>query len=628
MVKVWKTAIWFASFFIFCGLFVFPALSSWQLEFYGAVGGEVAGSCYYLTNGVEAILIDCGSHFSEAIEIGGKTERINDEGDFPFDGRKVKAIILTHAHDDHIGRLHYFMWRYPDFNGPIYMTPATWELYSADLDDTIKYSKIPEKDKQTVKMRIEKQKDTVRPLVAFSLVEGVSAYFVENGHIPGSVSVIVNIVEGEEVTTICFSGDIGPGNHPFLPDIPYRIFSMTNPDIVVIESTYGNKIRADPNQIETEIERFYRVIRESVENKKLVIIPTFALDRTQRILALLVDGIKRGKIPPNTKIAVGGKSSRSFTEKYIKMMNCEECEKMGFSKEFCEEKPLDPRFWDWVRFSTNTAQAKNYDIIVAPSGIGGSSDSKELLKAYVSDPNTVVIKVGWAPDKSPMGQIGAGKSIVQIDDKSYKVNCSVYSFHDIFSGHADQNGLLRFLESFGQLKTVIITHGNNDCRDALEKAIRTKRPGVTIFKPNYGWIFDIKTRTCREGQAHLEEPRRSILSEQAMVVIKAVLPNPRGPEPDEEWIELMNIGKEPVNLRGWYIRDNSGEYVINYDIYLAPFQSIKIYGTEYNPEGDPKGVYLSNTRDCVRLFRPTGEEVSSCCWDTPRETDEVLLCGN
>jgi len=613
MVADRKILIWFASLFIFCTVLVFSAFSSWQLEFYGAVGGEVAGSCYYLTNGVEAILIDCGSHFSEAIEIGGRTVRIKDEDDFPFDGRKVKAIILTHAHDDHIGRLHYFMWRYSDFTGPIYMTPATWELYSADLDDTIKYSEIPETDKPLVKMRIEKQKDTVRPLVAFSLVEGVSAYFIENGHIPGSVSVIVNIVEGEEVTTICFSGDIGPGNHPFLKDIPYSIFSMTNTNILVIESTYGNKKRRDKEQMEVRIEEFYQVIRESVENKKLVIIPTFALDRTQRVLALLVEGIKDGKIPPNTKIAVGGKASRSFTEKYITMMNSQECERIGFSKKFCEEKPLDPRFWEWVRFSTNTAQAKNYDIIVAPSGTGGSSDSNELLKTYVSDPNVVVIKVGWAPDDSPMGQIEAGK---------IRVNCSVRSFHDIFSGHADQTGLLRFVESFGRLNTVIITHGNDVCRDALEEAIASKRPELTICKPNYGWIFDIKTQTCREGQKLPEEAR------QATVVIKAVLPNPSGPEPDEEWIELVNVGEEPVNLRGWYIRDNSGKYVINSDIYLAPSQSIKIYGWEYNPEGDPKGVYLSNTQDCVRLFRPTGEEVSRCCWDTPRATDEVLLCGN
>ncbi len=620
--RVGKIAIWFAILFIFCGLFVFPAFSSWQLQFYGAVDGEVAGSCYYLTNGVEAILIDCGSHFSEVIEVEGRTLRINDEDDFPFDGRKVKAIILTHAHDDHIGRLHYFMWRNPDFTGPIYMTPATWELYSADLDDTIKYSQIPETDKPIVKMRIEKQKDTVHPLVAFSLVEGVSAYFIENGHIPGSVSVIVNIVEGEEVTTICFSGDIGPGNHPFLKDIPYSVFSMTNTNILVIESTYGNKIRDNNEQIETQTEQFYRVIRESVENKKLVIIPTFALDRTQRILALLVEGIKGGKIPQTTKIAVGGKSSRSFTEKYVAMMNSKECERIGFSKGCCEEKPLDPRFWTWVRFSTNTAQAKNYDIIVTPSGTGGSSDSKELLKAYVSDPNVVIIKVGWAPGDSPMGQIGAGNSSVQIDGKSYKVNCVLHSFHDIFSGHADQNGLLRFVESFGRLTTMIITHGNEICRNALEKAIREKRPSLAIFKPNYGEIFDIRKRICIEA-APPPSP-----SEQAMVVIRAVLPNPRGLEPDEEWIELVNIGKEPVNLRGWYICDNSGTYVIDRDIYLKPSHSIRIYGREYNPKGDPKGVYLSNTQDCVRLFRPTGEEVSRCCWNTPRATNEVLHCGN
>jgi len=259
--KVSKTVVQSFIFVVLTGVFAFHGFPSWQLFFYGAVGGEVAGSCYYLTNGTDAILIDCGSHFSEEIEIEGKTIKINDDDPFPFDGTKVRAILITHAHADHIGRLHWFILQYPDFTGPIYMTPATWEIYSATLDDTIQYADcFPGCLKTTVKERIKNQKEVVFPLVAFSLVEGVSAYFVENGHIPGSVSVIINIVERNEVTTICFSGDIGPGNHPFLKDIPYDVFSMTQADILVVESTYGDKSR---DNVET-VEEFYQVIRESV----------------------------------------------------------------------------------------------------------------------------------------------------------------------------------------------------------------------------------------------------------------------------------------------------------------------------------------------------------------------------
>lgn len=130
---------------------------------------------------------------------------------------------------------------------------------------------------------------------------------------------------------------------------------------------------------------------------------------------MLAEGIRDGKIPATTKIAVGGKSSRSITEKYAEMMNCKDCEKMGFSTKFCREKPLkefcveesrDARC-TWVRFNkTNIAEAKNYDVIVTPSGIGESSDSKGLLKEYVRYENVVVIKVGWAPSNSPMGRLG------------------------------------------------------------------------------------------------------------------------------------------------------------------------------------------------------------------------------
>lgn len=149
-------------FVVLTGVFAFHGFPSWQLFFYGAVGGEVAGSCYYLTNGTDAILIDCGSHFSEEIEIEGKTIKINDDDPFPFDGTKVRAILITHAHADHIGRLHYFMLQYPDFTGPIYMTPATWEIYSATLNDTIENAKGFTKDlKISVRTRIINQKTAV-----------------------------------------------------------------------------------------------------------------------------------------------------------------------------------------------------------------------------------------------------------------------------------------------------------------------------------------------------------------------------------------------------------------------------------------------------------------------------------
>jgi len=282
----------------------------------------------------------------------------------------------------------------------------------------------------------------------------------------------------------------------------------------------------------------------------------------------------------------------------------------------------------WVRFSeTNIAEAKNYDVIVTPSGTGESSDSQKLLKAYVGDPNVVIVQVGWAPGDSPMGQLGAGKRIVEIEEENngqkvkytWRVNCIFYSFHDIFSGHADQRGLLRFVQTFKNRDTVIITHGNEGCRDALEKAINEKIPGLKIFKPNYGWGFDIKTRSpIPPKESYQTEPQ---------VVIAAVLPNPRGLEPDNEWVELMNIGPERVNLNGWYICDNAGIYVIDRDIYLEPHQSIKIYGREYNPIRDEKGVWLANDRDCVHLFKPTGEEVSRCCWKRRLDPDEVLPCG-
>ncbi|MEN3010395.1 MAG: MBL fold metallo-hydrolase [Candidatus Bipolaricaulaceae bacterium] len=488
---------------LFC-FWVYSVLADWELKFYGAVGGEVAGSCYLLTNGTDSILIDCGSHMSEEIELEGQKQEISDYSPFDFSGETVKAIIITHAHADHIGRLPYFFLYNPDYKGPVFMTYATAELYFATLNTTINYMKgvdgkeLDSTTKETIKRRLKEQIDPVHFMVAFSPVQGVSAYFINTGHIPGSSAVVLNLVEGEGVTTVTFSGDLGPGDHPFLPPMPLDSFSHTQTNILVIESTYGDVVRSKEEKAK-ELEDFYQALTEYC-GQKLVIIPTFALDRTQRILATLVEGIRQGRLPAGLKIAVGGKSSQEYTEAYTNMMATEDLCSRYFSSTFCTSKPLDKTYFEYKRFFEEDYDlARNYHIIVTPSGTGASSDAATLLRYYLPNENVLVMKVGWAPLDSPMGQLAQGRQTVSIGGVPVPVKADFRSYHSLFSGHADQQMLVEFVQAFPNLRAVVVTHGSEAARDALEKALRAANANLQIVRPQYRQVLNLKSLTITES---------------------------------------------------------------------------------------------------------------------------------
>lgn len=136
----------------------------------------------------------------------------------------------------------------------------------------------------------------------------------------------------------------------------------------------------------------------------------------------------------------------------------------------------------------------------------------------------------------------------------------------------------------------------------------------------YASLFECVDR-CRllPDSLPLEQPP------QPKVIISAVLPNPKGPEPDNEWIELKNIGMTPVDLSGWVLTDDEGFYKIPTGVVLQPGATWRVWGYQYNPTRIRRGLYLANDHDCVRLLNPKGEEVDSCCWTEARE-EAVIKC--
>lgn len=487
------------------GQICFSTDSEVLLSFFGGAD-QVAGSCYLLQTQEDQVLIDCGSLMPGSADDSpiASTSAMSDEGAFEFSPNDVDALLLTHAHLDHTGRIHYLVQK--GFEGPIYMTQATADIFLARLNDDVYYSEVPQEEQQRLIEDIHEQLRLVSYGERISVTEAIKCVFVDAGHLPGSASIVVTITSGLEKATMTFSGDIGSGLHPFLnlPDL--EMLSRTDTQVLQIESTYGYAAPREPS--ETGYEKLWDTLREAKETGCLVIIPAFALDRTQRVLGAIEEGIRQGSLRSDTRVLVGGKSSCYFTNLYKAFASNKGQYAQYFSDAFWDNAMLTQLEWTYARgencsgFDPHPAINKNYyrqfDIVIAPSGTGDSSLSKSLLKAFADDPDVVVVKVGWAPPSSPMGQLAAGAEVIFFDDDGTRLEVVPHvreSFLDVgksFSGHADIAMLLEYIEAFSDLESVIIVHGDDSfgARAGLRAAIFDRFPELNVLLPFYGQTID------------------------------------------------------------------------------------------------------------------------------------------
>ncbi len=461
---------------------------SYNLYFYGAVGGIVDGSCYLLSSKNESIVIDIGSFFSNEEEknshINVNRKFSNENIDFKDDLRKIKAILITHAHDDHIGRLHYLVYQLYKKNikdYKIYMTLPTYTIYIQKIEDTIKYSKIDKELKKIIKDEIINKIRIISPNSNFYITNNIEGYTILNSHIPGSVSILLTIKNSKK--RILFSGDIGNDFIIHLNPVQYQELNKFDPDYLVIESTYGNKNFSYNNQLEynEKLQEFLEYINYLKNKKKKVIIPAFAIDRTQKILFTLLYGIENNIIDNDIKIAIGGKSSQKITQAYLEMLNDISYniffnkQKINFNIISKNENYYFDRFKESESDKLNEKLNK-YDVIITPSASGETSDSKVLLNRFLNDPTIVVIKVSWTPPNSLVSKI-------------FENNYNLYNrnYSEIFSSHSDKKSLIKYIRNLknNNLKTIIITHGSNLSRDSLENEIKNNFKSILILKPNY-----------------------------------------------------------------------------------------------------------------------------------------------
>lgn len=444
-----------------------------ELKFFGAAK-EVTGSCYGLETQDEKILIDCG------LFQGGKDmERMNYEN-FDFDPRKFSALILTHAHLDHCGRIPKLI-KF-GFKGKIFATDATRDLAEVIMLDS---AKIAAEDTYHENKRRAKQglpprkpiyndidvKNAMKLFVTVSygndakISKNIIARFYDAGHILGSASVQLKVKEKKKTTLIAFSGDLGQGN-AILVQNPEKI---TKADYTLIESTYGDRLHQPVDQRQKEL---IRIINESYKRGGKLLIPSFAVERAQEIIYCIGELMQKGKIPKMPVFLDSPMALRATAvfSKYPEYYNKTVQKSIG-------EKRDPFNFHELIKTETVNQSKEINDIIkpciiIAGNGMCTAGRIKHHIRHNIENPKTTLLFIGYQV-KGTLGYwIKKGEKIIRLLGGQAKVNAKIESI-DGFSAHADYKGLIDWLSGFSpKPKKIFITHGDEEQSVAFLERIK------------------------------------------------------------------------------------------------------------------------------------------------------------
>lgn len=432
-----------------------------KIHFHGAAQ-TVTGSQHLLEINGHRLLLDCGLYQ------GRREETYSRNLNFSYDPHEIDAVILSHAHIDHCGNLPNLV--QDGYGGPVYATHATVDLATIMMADS---GRIQESDAEFVnKKRLARGEEPIEPLYTeadaqhaadlfkgvdynrpFEPVPGVIARFVEAGHILGSAAVSLEIEEKGRKIRFWFSGDIGRYKLPLLRDpvLPENV------DYLLMESTYGDKSHADPSLAFNE---FRDVVRRTLKRNGKVIIPAFAVGRTQELVYHLNEMMFDGDVP-RVPVFVDSPLAVNASTIFKKHPECFDAETRQFVEE-ARHPALDFKMLTYVQ-SVEESKALNLRkdpmIIISASGMAETGRILHHLRNNIENPRNTVCIVSWQAPYTLGRRLADREKQIKIFGEPYTVNAEVATIGGL-SGHAGQDLLTKYAVNVkNTVKKVFLVHG-------------------------------------------------------------------------------------------------------------------------------------------------------------------------
>lgn len=481
-----------------------------RLQFLGAAGC-VTGSCMLLTTSNASVLVECGMFQ------GSKTLKALNYEPFPFDVRAIDAVLLTHAHIDHSGLLPKLA--LAGFRKRIFATQGTIDLCGVLLPDS---GAIQEMEVETLNRRNARHgKNTVAPIftkadaeeslknftaVPFEawveIATGVRARWWNAGHILGAASIEVEVEDAGEKQTLLFSGDLGPGGRRFADD-------PTGPsgvDHLVVESTYGDIERPPLGEAERKRMLAAEVMEAHAAGGPLLI-PAFAVERTQELISDLLELMDTDQAPP----------APIFLDSPLAIRACDIF--LRHDDANGSDTPFERlRESQWLRFTERVDESRaiermrGWHIIIAASGMCDAGRVRHHLKRLLWRPEATVMLAGYQAIGTLGRLLQEGNTAVRIQGDDIDVKARIRNI-DIYSGHADANGLVGWVQARAPVRgSIFLTHGEPENLAALQKRLAAVLPDTAPIVAELDRVY----RLAPAARANPEPHARARLTPRAV----------------------------------------------------------------------------------------------------------------
>ncbi len=466
-----------------------------KLAFHGATR-TVTGSCYMIITDTAKVLIDCGMFQ------GAKTITELNYRPFPFDARAVTALVLTHAHIDHTGVVPKLVKH--GFKGPIHASEGTRDLCGIMLPDSgfIQESEVKQLNERNRRKGLAEVEpmytldDAMAALTQFKTesmetwfepARGIRMRFWNAGHLLGAASIEVEVEEqGKAPIRILFSGDIGPDNKLLEHDPE----SPGNWDYVVCESTYGGRDRFERSP-EKRRELLVTELKAAAARGGVLLIPSFAVERTQEVVTDIVTVMDQG-LAPKANIFIdsplANKATAVFRKHAPHMENGDELARAFAS-------PL-VKSTESVEDSKALNRFAGFHIVISASGMAEAGRIRHHLRNRLWQRSTTVLLVGFQAKGSLGSMLEEGAKLVKIMGDDVTVAATIRRIDD-YSGHADGPELVQWMkERLPVKKSIFLTHGEEEPQIALAENLRGMVPDDCIVRPRLDDVYDLNAVTC------------------------------------------------------------------------------------------------------------------------------------